>query len=270
MQMKLDFVKYQSLLNDFVIIDNRRRPQFDLSSEEARFLADRRRGVGCDQLILTYPPRSEGAVASYKVMNADGSPAEQCGNGVRCLAHFLGAENPSRFRVDAPTGSLGLECLKNGEVAAEFPPPAFEQSTDGVKIFHDIECGGQSLALGLVSVGNPHAVWRVPRVENADVSGIGEALQHHPRFPQGVNVEFVEVMDVGTVRVRVYERGVGETPACGSGACAVAAVGRAGGWTGSSVQIHFAGGDLAVCHTPTGALRQTGPATEVFHGTLEL
>ncbi len=270
MRMKLEFVKYQSLLNDFVIIDNRQRPQFKLTPDEARYLADRRLGVGCDQLILAYPPRSAGAVASYRVMNADGSPAEQCGNGVRCLARFLGAENPARFSVDAPTGTLELECLESGEVAAEFPPPAFAQSAGKPEVFHDIECGGQSLSLGLVSIGNPHAVWRVPKVENADVSGIGEALQHHPRFPQGVNVEFVEVTNADSVRVRVYERGVGETPACGSGACAVAAVGRAGGWTDSCIQIHFAGGDLAVSHTPTGALRQIGPATEVFHGILEL
>lgn len=279
----LRFSKMHGAGNDFVVLDLRRdatlaRRLSDPDDGLARALADRRAGVGCDQVLGIEPPRSADAVASYRVWNADGSSAQQCGNGARCVAAWLvrdGVQQPA-FVLDSPAGSHAVERAGEGRYtvamgAPEFLPAAiplagFDHEQDA----YELEVEGARIRFGAVSMGNPHALIVVDDVDAAAVATLGPALQRHPAFPQSVNVGFAEVSARDRIRLRVYERGAGETLACGSGACAAVAVltrqGRVDAAAGVSVALP--GGELRIHYDrDTGAVAMTGPATFVFEGT---
>ena len=275
----LRFSKMHGAGNDFVVIDLRDGtppPDAALASR----LADRHTGVGCDQILTIEAPRSPGAVAAYGIWNADGSPSGQCGNGARCVAAWLvrdGSASGARFVVDSPVGRHEVENVGDGRYAIAMGVPRFDPAdvplvgltAAGDQYALDLEVG--SVAFAVVSMGNPHAVIEVPDVAAADVAGIGPALQRSPAFPQSVNVGFVQVLAPDHVRLRVFERGVGETLACGSGACAAVAVlarrGRVQADAG--VVVALPGGILRIRHdSVANSVFMAGPAAFVFEGTL--
>jgi len=267
-----------ALGNDFVIIEA--PPGGALPSRaQWRALADRHTGVGFDQALLLGPPRSAGSHTYYRIYNADGSEAEQCGNGARCIARYLRLRDrgsaAATLRMGSPGGEIEARVLADGQVAVDLGAPDFEPArvpflAAAAEATYSMEVAGGSIEFGAVSVGNPHAVLRVAAVENADVSGIGAALQAHPRFPQQVNVGFMQIIDSAHIRLRVYERGVGETRACGTGACAAVAVGRNLGLLGAEVEVHVPGGRLGVHWDGPGQHAWlTGPAEVAFTGHAE-
>lgn len=271
----LRFSKMHGAGNDFVVLDLRAgAPPPDAAL--CRLLADRHRGVGCDQILTIAPPRSVGAVAAYGIWNADGSPSQQCGNGARCVAAWLVRDGVASgdFVLDSPRARHRVRALGDGrfEVAmgapafapAAIPLDGFEREADG----YDLELDGRSLRVGAVSMGNPHAVVEVDDVAAAPVAALGPALQRHHAFPQQCNAGFAQVVDRGHVRLRVYERGVGETLACGSGACAAVAVlarrGRVDAVAG--VEVALPGGTLRIHQGADGVLHMAGPAAFVYEG----
>ena len=275
--MKLTFVKMHGLGNDFVVLDGVRQ-SVELTIEQLRFLADRHFGIGCDQLLTIEPARSAQAVASYRIWNADGSVAGQCGNGARCVAAWLvragAAPAQGAFSIDSPAGAHAVQRNADGDFVidmgaprfapAEIPLLGFAQAQDA----YPLELDGHLLAIGAVSMGNPHALLEVDAVETADVAGLGAALQRHPAFPQSANVGFAQVCAPDRIRLRVYERGAGETLACGSGACAAVAVldrrGRVHAADGVAVELP--GGALHIHRDGHGHLWMAGPAAFVFEG----
>jgi diaminopimelate epimerase len=272
---RLHFWKMHGAGNDFVLLDWR-VGSAAMTPELAARLADRHRGIGCDQILSIEPARSRGAVAAYGVWNADGTAARQCGNGARCVAAWLrraGVDAGGRFFLDSPSGPVEVT-FHGDEVEVTLGAPRFEPAAAGFQPVDDgesvIEHQGQRLSFGVVSMGNPHAVIEVDDVERVDVAGIGRALQCDPRFADSCNVGFAQRIDAAHLRLRVFERGVGETLACGSGACAAVAVLAARGRLGSEVAVDLPGGRLQISWTGGAApLRMRGPATFVFEGELE-
>ena len=273
----LDFTKMHGLGNDFVILDGRER-DLELGPDQCRHLANRRQGVGCDQiLILTTATHSDCAFA-YRVINADGSLAQQCGNGVRCLARWLHdqAAIDRQACLESPAGPVAVAVSAGGWVTVEMGRPEFDPGrvpflAEGISERYLIDVAGRTLEAAVLSLGNPHAVIEVNELERAPVAQVGAALQSHPRFPEGVNVGFVEIIDRGHLRLRVFERGVGETPACGSGACA-AAVAAARWYAGDErIEVSLRGGELFV-EWPGGeaAVKMSGPASYAFSGRIDL
>ena len=272
----LRFSKMHGAGNDFVVLDLRDGappPAPDL----CRALADRRTGVGCDQILTIEPPLSAGALAGYRIWNADGSSSGQCGNGARCVAAWLlraGATDAQRFELDSPAGLHVVQALGDGHYRIAMGVPRFEPAQvpmAGV----DRAATGYALALpqvgsvrfGAVSMGNPHAVIEVDDVDAADVARIGPALQASPMFPESVNVGFAQVLDRGRIRLRVYERGVGETLACGSGACAAVAVLVRAGRVDRDVAVALPGGELRIAWPDDAAgVSMAGPTAFVFEG----
>ena len=271
----LRFSKMHGAGNDFVVLDLRDgAPPPDAAL--CRLLADRHLGVGCDQILTVAAPRSAGAVASYGIWNADGSPSQQCGNGARCVAAWLVRAGAAAgdFVLDSPVASHRVRELGDGrfEVAmgapvfapADIPLAGFAEEAEG----YALEVDGRALELGAVSMGNPHAVLEVEDVEAAPVAEVGQALQQHAAFPQQCNVGFAQVLGRDRIRLRVYERGVGETLACGSGACAAVAVlarrGRVD--AGAGVEVALPGGTLHIHHDADGGLCMAGPAAFVYEG----
>ncbi|WP_233398723.1 diaminopimelate epimerase [Luteimonas sp. MC1828] len=261
--------------NDFVVLDLRggaAPPDAAL----CRLLADRHRGVGCDQILTIAAPRGPGAIASYAIWNADGSPSQQCGNGARCIAAWLVRDGAAGddFMLDSPVARHHVRMLGEGLVevemgAPDFTPAAvplagFDDGVDGYELTLD----GAAVHFGAVSMGNPHAVLEVDDVDAAPVATLGAALQRHAAFPDSANVGFAQVVAPDRIRLRVFERGVGETLACGSGACAAVAVlsrrGRVDGARG--VTVALPGGELRIYHGPDGGIRMAGPATFVYEG----
>jgi diaminopimelate epimerase len=276
--VRIDFTKMHALGNDFVIIEA--PPGGALPSRaQWRALADRHTGVGFDQALVLGPPRSAGSHTYYRIYNADGSEAEQCGNGARCIARYLRLRErgpaAATLRMGSPGGEIEARVLADGQVAVDLGTPDFEPArvpflAPAPEATYSMEIAGEGIEFGAVSMGNPHAVLRVAAVENADVSGIGAALQAHPRFPRQVNVGFMQIIDSAHVRLRVYERGVGETRACGTGACAAVAVGRSLGLLGAEVEVHVPGGRLGVHWDGPGQHAWlTGPAEVAFTGHAE-
>ena len=271
----LRFSKMHGAGNDFVVLDLRHGAAAP-DAALCRLLADRHRGVGCDQVLTIAAPRSAGAVASYGIWNADGSSSQQCGNGARCVAAWLVRDGAAAgdFVLDSPLASHRVRALDGGgfEVAmgapvfapADIPLAGFAAGADAYAL--DIE--GREYRLGAVSMGNPHAVLEVDDVDAAPVAAIGAALQRHPAFPRQCNVGFAQVLDRGHIRLRVHERGVGETLACGSGACAAVAVlarrGRVDAMAG--VDVELPGGTLRIYHGHDGGIRMAGPAAFVYEG----
>ena len=278
------FTKMHGLGNDFIVFE----AAADAPLPDAalwRRLADRHTGIGFDQAFVVLPPRSAGTDAYWRIFNADGGEVEQCGNGARCVAEWL--RLAGRASAADGAGGDGAAALRLGSlggiVTARFPAPGRVAVGMGVPRFttapttgaaaddgHELVIDGVPVRFTQVSMGNPHIVLRVPSVDTAPVSTLGAALERHPMFPQRTNVGFLEVVDRGRGRLRVFERGVGETLACGTGACAAMAAGRRAGLFDASVTLMLRGGDLVI-DWPGGdaPLWMTGPATVAFRGEID-
>ncbi|MCE8017438.1 diaminopimelate epimerase [Halomonas sp. MCCC 1A17488] len=276
--MLLHFTKMHGLGNDFMVVDlitQRAR----LRDEQIRRLADRRFGVGFDQLLLVEPPRNPDMDFRYRIFNADGSEVENCGNGARCFARFVRDQRLTHKReihVETAGGPLTLVVQEDGQVTVNmgsprFAPAALPFDAAEDRPLHALEVDGESYSIGAVSMGNPHAVLRVDDVDSAPVERLGPAIEAHPRFPRRVNVGFMQVVSPHEIRLRVFERGSGETLACGTGACAAVASGMRQGLLESPVTVHLRGGDLRI-EWPGGEapLLMTGPAERVFEGRIAL
>jgi diaminopimelate epimerase len=264
--------------NDFVVIDAVNQ-QVVLTPEAARRIADRHLGVGCDQILLVEKPLKAETDFRYRIFNADGGEVEQCGNGARCFARFVhdqGMTARREIRVDTLSGVIMLRLEDGGEVTVDmgvpgFSPPLVPFSSDSDALVQSLEVGGALREITAVSTGNPHAVQVVDNVDAAPVASEGPLIEGHPRFPQRVNAGYMEIVDRGHVRLRVFERGAGETLACGSGACAAVAVGILRGLVDSPVRVATRGGELLIRWDGAGTVvSMTGPAVTVFEGEMEL
>lgn len=271
----LHFSKMHGAGNDFVVIDLRDGSPAPDAALAAR-LADRHFGVGCDQILTIEPPRSATAVASYRIWNADGSNSEQCGNGARCVAAWLvrdGVAQAAHFRVDSPLATHVVERLGDGRYAIAMGVPKFDPAEvplagfPAIQDSYPVAVNGDVVELGAVSMGNPHAVLVVDDVDDAPVLALGPALQASAVFAESANIGFAQILARDRIRLRVYERGVGETLACGSGACAAAAVLMRRGSVDRSVTVALPGGDLHIRWPDEHAeVIMSGPAAFVFEG----
>jgi diaminopimelate epimerase len=276
--MPLKFTKMHGLGNDFVVFDAINQ-SLALTLAQVRFLSDRRFGIGCDQLLLVERAQQQGVDFRYRIFNADGSEVQQCGNGARCFARFVrdkGLTDKDAIVVETASGIITLHIEADGQVRVNMGKPNFSPASlpflaEAEQQVYVLELGEETLSIGAVSMGNPHAVLQVEDVERAPVQELGPRLESHPRFPERVNVGFMQVLDSGAIRLRVYERGAAETLACGTGACAAVAVGRRWGLLGDDVRVSLPGGELAIRWAGEGEdLWMIGPATSVFEGTIEL
>ncbi len=276
--MTLRFTKMHGLGNDFVVFDAVRQ-RVELDAERLRALADRRFGVGCDQVLLVEPPRSPETDFYYRIFNADGSEVEQCGNGARCFARFVrdqGLTEKTEIPVGTRGGDIRLYVEGDGEVRVnmgipEFAPARIPFEAESEADRYALDLDGETLSIGAVSMGNPHAVLLVDDVESAPVSRLGPLIERHPRFPRRVNAGFMQVLDPAHIRLRVYERGSGETLACGTGACAAVAVGRRWRLLAERVRVSLPGGDLVVeWRQESQPVWMKGPAVSVYEGEIDL
>jgi len=274
----LKFTKMHGLGNDFVVIDAVRQT-VDLSPEQVRQIADRHFGVGCDQLLLVEPAASADADFRYRIFNADGGEVSQCGNGARCFARFVyeqGLSEQSEIRVDTASGRLILRREEDGNITVDMgiprhAPPQIPLNAEREALSYPVEVDGKIWNFGAVSMGNPHAVLVVDNVDEAPVASLGPALESHPMFPERANIGFMQLIDPHHIRLRVFERGSGETLACGSGACAAVVVGIEQGLLTSPVRVDLPGGSLRIRWPGRReSVFMTGPAATVFEGSLEL
>lgn len=276
--MHFQFTKMHGLGNDFVVIDAMRQA-VHLSTEQVRLLADRRFGIGCDQLLLVERPLQSDVDFRYRIFNADGTEVGQCGNGARCFARFVrdqGLTTKDVITVETASGVIILYVEADGRIRVNMGAPRFapeqipfraEEECDR----YDLEVAGQPYTVGTVSMGNPHAVLQVEDVDIAPVAGLGPAIEAHPRFPERVNVGFMQVVDRTRIRLRVYERGAGETLACGTGACAAVVTGIRWGLLGDTVEVELPGGQLTISWAGAGQpVWMSGPVTTVFEGSITL
>lgn len=272
--MSLRFTKMHGIGNDFVVVD-RRGNAAPLDPALVRAIGDRHTGVGFDQLLTVEDARAPGSRASYGIYNSDGTTARQCGNGVRCIVAWLHRDAPieGAIRLDGPAGPVSCERLPDGRIRVDMGVPRFapaELPFDAVgdADLHGLEIDGARVAIGIASMGNPHAVLEVDDVDLAPVAAWGPAIERHARFPDRANVGFAQVIDRHAIRLRVFERGVGETLACGSGACAAAAVLIRRGRVDAPLAVTLPGGTLEIAWAGEGQpLWMTGPAAFVFEGT---
>jgi diaminopimelate epimerase len=276
--MQLSFVKTHGLGNDFVVLDGVRQP-ISLTTEQVRFLADRHFGIGCDQLLLVEPAPTPDTLFRYRIFNADGGEVEQCGNGARCFARFVrdeGLTDATTIPVMTAAGRIVLHVEDNGEVTVDMGVPRLEPAeipfeAPARAMSYPLAVHGAFHTISAVSMGNPHAVLRVEDVDTAPVETLGPAIESHPRFPKRVNVGFMQVLAPDHIRLRVYERGAGETLACGTGACAAVVAGRLHGWLVDTVKVDLPGGRLTIHWQGEGRhVLMTGPATRVFEGRITL
>lgn len=276
--MLLPFTKMHGLGNDFVVFDGVSRP-VELASEQVRAIAERRFGVGCDQVLVLQPGRAPGTDFRFRIYNADGGEAEQCGNGARCLARFIrdtGLADKNAFTLESPGARIRLTLEPDGEVTADMGRPQFEPASvpfaaEKRELVYDLDIDGARVQVSVLALGNPHAVQIVDNVDRAPVARQGPLIERHPRFPRGVNAGFMQIVDSGHARLRVYERGVGETLACGSGACAAAVAGQLRGLLDEQVVIELPGGRLRIRWPGEGqSVTMTGPAVKTFDGNIEL
>ncbi|MCW8827719.1 MAG: diaminopimelate epimerase [Gammaproteobacteria bacterium] len=276
--MPLKFTKMHGLGNDFVVFDAINQ-SVSLSTEQVRFIANRRFGVGCDQLLLVESAQQSGVDFRYRIYNADGSEVQQCGNGARCFARFVrdkGLSDKDAIVVETASGIITLHIEADGQVRVnmgkpDFNPAALPFRAEREQLVYEIPVGDELLRIGAVSMGNPHAVLQVEDVTLAPVERLGPLLESHPLFPERVNVGFMQVVDKSHIRLRVYERGAAETLACGTGACAAVAVGHRWGLLADEVRVSLPGGELLIHWAGQGGeLWMTGPAITVFEGTIVL
>lgn len=301
--MKLRFTKMQGLGNDFVVIDGIRQ-RVDLTAEQIRRLADRRFGIGCDQVLIVEKPRSENVDFYYRIYNADGHEVEQCGNGARCFVKFVRAQGLTeltQIRVATACGTITPRLESDGTVTVDMGVPRFaladipcnvkvakrlleaplsrvsgrgaggEGSADSESLLQELTIGKQVITVAVLSMGNPHAVQTVPDIDAAPVTTQGPLIENHPLFPQRVNAGYMQIIDPHTIKLRVWERGAGETLACGTGACAATVAGIRQVLLESPVRVEMRGGALTIAWAGMGQpVMMTGPAETVFEGEWEI
>ncbi len=276
--MQVQFSKMHGLGNDFMVIDNVTQNVF-FSKEKIQQLADRNFGIGFDQLLMVEPPYDPEQDFHYRIFNADGSEVEQCGNGARCFARFVkqkGLINRNKIVVSTKAGKMVLYLEKDGQVTVNMGKPEFEPSQIPLKAnkqenTYILRVGESTLFIGSASMGNPHCVMEVDDVDTADVAQIGPLVEKHERFPEGVNVGFMQILNDSHIKLRVFERGSGETLACGSGACAAVAIGQIQGKLSKDVRVDLPGGSLRIRWPgPDSVLKMTGPAEHVYDGQINL
>lgn len=278
--MRLNFTKMHGLGNDFVVIDGVTQPLptsgLPLSTATLRRLGDRHFGIGFDQLLIVQPDNT--ADFRYRIFNNDGGEVHQCGNGARCFARFVrnhGLTDKNSIRVLTAAGALQLELTDDGQVtvdmgAPRWAPAAVPIAVDTEADTYSLDIGSGCLQIGAVGLGNPHSVLQVDDVDSAPVASLGPRIESHPLFPERVNAGFMQVVDRQHIRLRVYERGAGETLACGSGACAAVVVGQRQGLLDNPVQVDLPGGSLHIDYNGCGGIHMTGPAETVYDGVIEV
>jgi len=271
---RLRFTKMQGLGNDFVVLDGIRQ-RVVLTAAELRRIADRHFGVGCDQVLVVEAPTVAGADFRYRIFNADGGEVEQCGNGARCFVRFVrdeGLTSKQSLRVETGGGIITPELLDSGEVRVDMGIPRFAPAdipfeSDSEDVIQQLDVDGVRLSITALSMGNPHAVQCVADITTAPVTEQGPRIERHPRFPRRANAGYMQVVDRATIRLRVWERGAGETLACGTGACAAVVAGIRRGLLDPLVRVEARGGVLSVRWDGPGApVMMTGPAEPVFTG----
>jgi diaminopimelate epimerase len=276
--MNLKFTKMQGLGNDFVVIDAVRQ-QVTLTPDLVRRMADRHFGIGCDQLLVVEPATREDADFRYRIFNADGGEVEQCGNGARCFVRFVheqGMTSKSEIRVETARGIILPRLEDNGEVTVDMGAPHFLPAeipfvADAPALTYALQAGNAAIEISALSMGNPHAVQIVDSVDTSPVAEQGPLIERHERFPQRVNAGFMQILNPHRILLRVYERGTGETLACGTGACAAAVAGIRLGKLISPITVLMLGGELVIRWAGEGAsVMMTGPATTVFEGIITL
>ena len=276
--MRLRFTKMHGLGNDFVVLDGISQ-RLALSPGQVRFIADRHFGIGCDQILLVERSKQAGVDFGYRIYNADGGEVEQCGNGARCFVRYVhdhGLTDRREIRVETRSGIIAPRLEDDGDVSVDMGVPEFRPAripflSDSESIVQPLEVDGRILAITAVSMGNPHAIQVVADVDAAPVAEQGPRIESHPRFPNRVNAGYLEVVDAHRIRLRVFERGAGETLACGSGACAAVVAGIRRQLLTSPVRVATRGGELTIAWEGIGrpaVLR--GPAVTVFEGALDL
>lgn len=277
--MKLAFTKMHGLGNDFVVLDFTEQ-KVDLSSKLAAHIADRHFGVGCDQILIVEKPESEGVDFKYRILNSDGSEVGQCGNGSRCFVRYVhekGLSDKNPIVVETSTGRLSLEAHEGSNlVTVDMGAPKFEPQEVPINAAqrlpqYEIEHQDNVIRFSALSMGNPHAVLVVDDVETAPVQSLGAELEPHPFFPEKANIGFMQVVNRQEINLRVFERGSGETIACGSGTCAAVVAGIQQGLLDSKVTAHLRGGDLLIeWHGEGSPVLMTGPAVTSFEGVIEI
>ena len=276
--MSIDFTKMHGLGNDFVVIDAINQSVF-LTPEQIRQLAHRRTGIGFDQLLLVEAATLADTDFRYRIFNADGGEVGQCGNGARCFMQFVrqqGLSKKTTLQVETAGGLLQLSEAADGQISVDMGVPRLEPSeipftAPARAITYPLEVNDLQLEIAALSMGNPHAVLQLDTLDDAPVAELGPLIENHPRFPQRVNVGFMEIVDADTIRLRVYERGAGETLACGSGACAAVVAGRLRQRLSARVKVLLNGGELVVSWPGEGhPVIMTGPATTVYQGRIDL
>jgi diaminopimelate epimerase len=276
--MRIRFTKMHGLGNDFVVLDAINQA-FVPTPAQARWLADRHFGVGCDQLLVVERPTMSGVDFRYRIFNADGGEVEQCGNGARCFVRFVheqGLTDKREIRVETKCGLIVPKLEADGQVTVDMGAPRFQPAeipfvSDSHAVVQPLDVAGTQVDISVVSMGNPHAVQVVADVDAAPVATSGPLIEAHLRFPRRVNAGFMQVVDRHAIRLRVYERGAGETLACGTGACAAVVAGIRRGLLDSPVRVTTRGGDLSIAWAGgDAAVLMTGPATTVFSAEIEL
>jgi diaminopimelate epimerase len=276
--MRLKFTKMHGLGNDFVVLDATHAP-LALERDQLRLLADRHFGIGCDQILQVEPPRSPDTDFYYRIFNADGGEVEQCGNGARCFVRFVrehGLTDKTEIRVGTQSGVIVPKLEADGRVTVDMGVPQFEPAripffAERRALTYQLDVGGTAIEISALSMGNPHAVQVVKDVDAAPVLTQGPAIEAHARFPQRVNAGYTQIIDRGRIKLRVYERGAGETLACGTGACAAVVAGIQRNLLDDRVVVATRGGDLGISWQGEGKpVLMTGPAVTVFSGEIEL
>jgi diaminopimelate epimerase len=276
--MLIRFTKMHGLGNDFVVFDAISQP-VSLSPELIRRIADRRFGIGCDQVLVVSPSSRADVDFRYRIYNSDGGEVEQCGNGARCFARFVrdkGLTDKDEIAVETSAGVIYPRIQSDNDVLVNMGVPRFEPKdipfdAEVCKTTYEIDLDGEPVTVGVVSMGNPHAVQVVTDIDTAPVLEQGPLFQHHRRFPQRVNAGFMQILNRKHIRLRVFERGVGETLACGTGACAAVVVGRQMGLLDGRVMVELPGGRLNITWEGEGQpVYMTGPAVSVFDGEIDL
>lgn len=274
--MEIEFTKMHGLGNDFVVIDAINQ-EIDLSEDEVRLIADRHLGIGCDQVLLVEASESDDVDFIYRIFNADGGEVEQCGNGARCFAAFVrekGLTDKDTIRVETASDVIELHVQDDGQITVNMGIPELNPwnipfNADTRRSEYSLDVNGEVLQIGAVSMGNPHAVTVVKNVDIVAIDELGAGIENHPLFPNRVNAGFMQIIDDAHIRLRVYERGAGETLACGTGACAAMVIGNVQGYLSEEVQVDLPGGSLQISwQGEASPVMMTGPATTVFEGKI--
>jgi diaminopimelate epimerase len=276
--MRLKFSKMHGLGNDFVVL-NGFTQHIQLSANQLRHIADRHRGIGCDQILLVERATQTGVDFRYRIFNSDGGEVEQCGNGARCFVHFVrdqGLSTKDEIRVETKNGIISPRLNRNGEVSVDMGAPRFEPNDipfrrSAREALYELNVGGAKIIINALSIGNPHAVQVVADVEAAPVLAQGPLVEYHADFPARVNAGYMQIVNRAEIKLRVWERGVGETLSCGTGACAAVVAGIQRGLLDARVAVETHGGKLVIEWQGEGSpVMMTGPATTVFSGEIDL